>query len=666
MATYSQAGRPLRVDTALGEDALLLLAFTGAEGISTPFSFTLDMMSEDPSIDPESLLRTPVTVTLLLYGGDERVIHGQISRFVQLGQSEQGELTFYQAEMIPWLGFLGLSHDCKIFQEMSVLEIVEQVFNDQGYSDYEIRTVRNYPKREYCVQYRESHLNFVSRLMEEEGIFYFFEHTGSKHTLVLADDTSAIKPCPGQSIVRVSPMPGAGREEDVVTAIQREHAAFVGKVTLRDYDHLQPSLKLESVESGEGVEEVYDYPGKYTELDEGTRYARLRLEEREEWYETVRGASTARSLQSGFSFDVKEHYNTDVNKTYQLLSVRHIAHSGSYKSWDEPSFKYQNEFTGIPSDVPFHPSRVSPRPVIRGSQTALVVGKAGEEIWVDNHGRVKVQFYWDRDGQKDENSSCWVRVSSTWAGKEWGFIQIPRIGQEVIVDFLEGDPDQPIITGRVYNAEQVPPYDLPGNQTQSGVKSRSSKGGGTENFNEIRMEDLKDSEEIYIHAEKDKRVVVENDRSESVGHDEKIQIGNDRTETVGNNESITIEKNRTESVGSDETISIGNNRTESVGKNETIDIGENRTETVGKKENLSVGDDRTTQVGKDDKSQVGKRYSLVAGDSIQLQTGDASIVMKKNGDITIKGKNITVSGSGKINIKASSDVTIKGSKIKEN
>ncbi|UCC71415.1 MAG: type VI secretion system tip protein VgrG [Gemmatimonadota bacterium] len=664
MADYSQADRPFRVETVLGPDVLLLQGFSGQEGVSTPFSFTLDLVSEEASVSANDVLRTAAVVTMDLAGGEQRVIHGLINRFVQLGQSD--ELTFYRAEIVPWVWFLSLSSDCKIFQNLSVLEIVEQVFKDQGYSDFEIKCVRNYASREYCVQYRETHLNFVSRLLEEEGIFYFFQHSESKHILTLADDASAVKPCPGQSRVRISPMPEAAPEEDFVTAFEREHAAYIGTVTLRDYDHLQPSLRLESSVSGDGREEVYDYPGNYTQLDDGERLARLQLEEQEAWHEIVRGESTCRSLQSGCTFDLEEHYLREANQTYQLLQVRHSARAGDYRSWDTAAFEYRNDFVAIPHSVPFRPPRTTPKPVVQGSQSALVVGKAGEEIWVDKHGRVKVQFYWDRDGKKDENSSCWVRVSSGWAGKGWGVIQIPRIGQEVIVDFLEGDPDRPIITGRVYNAEQTPPYDLPGNQTQSGVKSRSSKGGGTDDFNEIRMEDLKGSELLYIHAEKDKQVVVENDRMESVGHNESISISNDRSETVGANESITIEKNRTESVGSNENITIGGNRIESVKKNETIDVGENRTEEVGKNERVAIGQSRTHDVGKDDTLKIGKDLFIDAGDKIVLKTGSSSISMKKNGDIQIKGKNITLEGSGKIRIKASSDVNIKGSKVTNN
>ena len=666
MASYTQAGRPLRIGTELGEDVLLLTGFSGEEAVSAPFRFTVDMLSEDDSIDPNSILRSPITLTIQLVDDEERSLHGLVSRFVQLGQMAEEGLTAYRAEVVPWLWFLSLSSECRIYQNKSVLEIAEQIFKDLGYSDFEFKCVKSYPKREYCVQYRETHLNFVSRLLEEEGIFYFFQHSDSKHVLTLADDTSAIKDCPVQSTVRVSAVPGAWQEEDVITSVQREHAAYIGKVTLRDYDYLQPSLQLENSVSGKGVEEVYDYPGSFVDLDEGERLARLQLEGREAWHELVRGEGVCRSLQSGYAFELKDHYRKDTNQKYQLLSVRHSARAGDYRAQDSAPFEYRNEFLAIPHSVPFRPIPRSRKPLVQGSQTALVVGKSGEEIWVDKHARVKVQFYWDRVGEKDEKSSCWVRVSSTWAGKGWGFIQIPRIGQEVIVDFLEGDPDRPIITGRVYNAEQVPPYDLPSNQTQSGVKSRSSKSGGTENFNEIRMEDLKGSELFYIHAEKDKQVLVKNDRSESVGNNETISIGNDRSEEVGKNESISIGENRTENVGKDESITIGGKRVDTVVGDEVIDVGGDRSETVGKNETVSIEGRRSHTITGKDKLEVGEDLVIEAGDKVVIKTGNASITMKSNGEIKIEGKNITTDDSGKTQIKASGDVNIKGAKVTSN
>jgi type VI secretion system secreted protein VgrG len=678
MASFTQTNRPLRVKTPLGPDDLLPSSVSGVEGVSMPFRFVLDLLSENDSIAAASLLRKPVVITLDLLDGETREIHGLVNRFVQLGQEE--DLVHYEAEIVPWLWFLSLSRDCRIFQNLSVLEIVEKVFQSQGYSDFENRCARSYPKREYCVQYRETHLDFVSRLLEEEGIFYFFEHTDAKHVLVLADDSKSLKPCPRNAVGRMATR--SFQDEDTLTSLRQEHSVHIGKVALRNYDEMQPSLTLHGASSGDGLEEVYDYLGGFTKIEEGERYARLQLEAEEALRQLVRGEGSCRCFQSGFRMTVRDHYRKDVNGEYLLLQVQHSASVGDYRASTPEPFDYRNQFLAIPHDAPFRPARKTSRPRVHGTQTALVVGKAGEEIWVDKHGRVKVQFYWDRDGKKDENSSCWVRVSSNWAGKGWGAIQIPRMGQEVIVDFLDGDPDRPIITGRVYNAEQAPPYTLPANQTQSGVKSRSSKGGGTENFNEIRMEDKKGSELLYVHAEKDKQVEVENNRDEHVGGNETIEIDGNRTESVKKNEDIAIKGNRKEDVSKNETIAIGGNRSETVGgnetvsiagnrgvtvdKNETLDVGASRTMTIGKNESLTIGQSRATKVGKDDQLDVGKKLIISAGDEIQIKTGSASITMKKNGTITIKGKDVNISGSGKINIKASSDVTIKGSQIKQN
>jgi type VI secretion system secreted protein VgrG len=343
---------------------------------------------------------------------------------------------------------------------------------------------------------------------------------------------------------------------------------------------------------------------------------------------------------------------------------------------------YENAFTCVPAAVAYHPPRTTPRPQVRGCQTAVVVGPSGEEIFVDKYGRVKVQFHWDREGKNDANSSTWIRVATSWAGQQWGAIHIPRVGQEVVVDFLEGDPDRPIIVGSVYNADMMPPYALPANKTQSGIKSRSTTKGTAANFNEIRFEDKKGNEQLYIHAEKNQDIEVENDETHTVGHDQTVSIGHDRTEDVGNDETITITGNRTESVGKNETIDVGGNRTESVAKDETIDITGQRTLTVGKDQTTniggalttsvgkdearSVGGARSTDVGKDDTLKVGKKLHIEAGDEIVIKTGDATITMKKDGTIKIDGKDVTVNGSGKINVKASSDVVVKGSKVAMN
>jgi len=331
----------------------------------------------------------------------------------------------------------------------------------------------------------------------------------------------------------------------------------------------------------------------------------------------------------------------------------------------------------------FRPVRLTPKPIVQGPQTAIVVGPKGEEIYTDEHARVKVHFHWDRHDKSDQDSSCWVRVSQHWAGKTWGSIHIPRIGQEVIIEFLEGDPDRPIITGRVYNADQVPPYGLPANKTQSGIKSRSSKGGNSANFNEIRFEDKKGSEQVYIHAEKNQDNVVENDettnvghdRTEKVGHDEKITIGNNRTEQVGVNESITVGSNRTRIVGQNETVTVALMRTHTVGVNEAITIGAtqeitvgaDQATTVGGNQQNAVGEDRTSAVGKNDSLSVEKKLSIDAGDEIEIKTGAAKVSMKKDGKIEISGVDVTLkSGAGQVNIDAGGIITIKGPMVKIN
>jgi type VI secretion system secreted protein VgrG len=687
MADYSQKGRPFRVTSPLGEDALLLHAFRGHEAVSSLFEFTVDLLSTNARVDGKGLLQKPMCLELDGPDGVTRPIHGLVRRFVQLGRHE--ELVSYRAEVVPWLWFLTLGTDCRVFQNLTPVDIISTIFKEQGFTDFTVQCAPG-EVREYCVQYRETHFDFVSRLMEEEGIFYFFEHTKSAHKLVLADKATAFKALDGQAQVELVVEEGKYFEKDVITTLEREDAIHTGKVTLRDYDPLQPSTLLESKVDGKYPAEVYDYPGSFTKNADGAHYAKIRLEQLESLNLSVRGQGNVRSFTPGYRFDLTGHYRSDANRSYAILRVEHTCSGGDYRSRESGTMSYSNTFVAIPQGVAYRPPMVTARPVVHGTQSAKVVGPSGEEIFVDKHGRVKVQFFWDRLGKFDDKSSCWVRVSTAWAGKGWGVIQIPRIGQEVLVDFLEGNPDQPIITGRVYNAEQTVPYDLPANMTQSGMKSRSSKGGGTDNFNEIRFEDKKGSEELYIHAEKDESHVVENDRTRSVGHDETVSVGNDqqidvaknRTRSVGDDESVSIGKNqsidvgkdqsltvgdnRSKSVGKDETTDVGSNRTENVGKDESITIGGNRTETVSKDEQLDVSGKRTRSVGKDESVNIGKKFALIAGDEITLKTGSASITMKKNGDIEIKGKDITLNASGKLNGKASGAVTLKGSTIGQN
>jgi len=691
-----QQKRSLSVSTPLGEDVLLLRGMTATEELGRLFDYELELISDSIDIYHEDLLGQSLTVRLSLLNGQQRYFNGIVNRFSQLGFD--GALAVYRATLVPWTWFLTRTADCRIFQEQTVPDIIKAIFREHGYTDFEERLSGSYRQWVYCVQYRETDFNFISRLMEQEGIYYYFTHEDGKHKLILADSYSAHGPAPGaDEIPYYPPDATALRERDHINDWSVAQAVQPGAFAHTDFDFTAPRKSLLAKRSSpkphEHAElEVYDYPGEYVETSDGESYARVRLEELHAGYETVRAEGNARALAMGHLFSLTNYPRDDQNREYLIVSADYRLRSDVFgSSADLPGGDvFHCSFTAMDAHTAFRPSRITPKPVVQGPQTAIVVGQAGEEIWTDQYGRVKVQFHWDRYGKSDENSSCWVRVSHPWAGKNWGAVAIPRIGQEVIIECLEGDPDRPIITGRVYNGDQMPPWELPANMTQSGILSRSTKGGSVSNANAIRMEDKKGSEQLWIHAEKNQDIEVENDethwvghdRAKTIDHDETSRIEHDRTESVGNNESISIGVNRTESVGKNETISIGEHRTESVGKNETISIGEsrtesvgkdetitiaaNRTENVGKDETVQIGDDRAHSVGKNDALSVGKNLAIVAGDEIVLKTGSASITMKKNGEIQIKGKDITVQASGKINMKASSDITMKGSKIKQN
>ena len=701
----TQENRDAEIITPLGKDTLLLYNMHINEELGRLFSIETELISKKDDINFEDLLGKNVTIRLNLADGSPRFFNGHVTRFSQVDRGDSFSGT-YQATIQPWLWFLTRTADCRIFQGMTVREIIKKVFSEWGHP-FEDKLTRSYHTWEYCVQYRETDFNFVSRLMEQEGIYYFFEHESGVHKLILADDYSAHKKIftiKGRVPLFASDEV-AVRDEESCTDWHISKSVLPGTYALNDYDFKRPSANLH-VNSGlakshtMAEEEIYDYPGEYVQIDDGDQYSRNRIEELHSQYEVAQASSDVHDMKTGGLFTLAEHHRIDQNKEYLLVSVSHSYQGDDYGAGGGNSggAQYSNNITVVDSKIAFRSSQITPKPIVQGPQTALVVGPSGEEIYTDNYSRVKVQFHWDRYGEKNENSSCWMRVSQLWAGKNWGGIHIPRIGQEVIVDFLEGDPDHPIITGRVYNAEQMPPYDLPANKTQSGIKSRSSKGGTPANFNEIRMEDKKGSEQLYVHAEKNQDNIVENDettfvghdrtekvvhdeditighdRTEKVGHDEKITIGNNRTERVVKNEKISIGDNRTETVGDNERISIGTNRTEQVGKDEKITIGKNRTESVGDNETItigknreeSVGDNETISIGKDQTIQVGKTITIEAGDQITIQTGKASITMKKDGTISIKGKDISVKGSGKIDVKASNNITMKGKNILQN
>jgi type VI secretion system secreted protein VgrG len=717
----------------------------------------LSLLSRKPDLKPQDLLGKPVTVHVELRDGAKRHFNGIVSRFG--AGAHRGRYFGYQASVKPWLWFLTRTSDCRIFQQESVPDIVKKVFGDHGIADFELKLFRQYAPRTYCVQYRESDFNFVARLLEHEGIYWYFEHGDGKHKLVLVDSQSAHDAAPGYETMRYIEDPAhAPPDQEYVSNWLFDESVRTGKVALTSYDFERPSTALDVQSTRERGHDLadyerFDFQGDYVQKADGTQWAENRLDEVQARYQRHRGGSNALGLAVGCTFKLSHHPSESQNSEYLITGLEIKAKVGVFDS-DSGAGSFDCSVAAIPHAQQFRPPRRTPKPFVQGPQTAVIVGPGGEEIFTDKYGRVKLQFHWDRYGKNNDKSSCWVRVSHPWAGKNFGIVDIPRIGQEVVVDFLEGDPDQPLITGRVYNAEQMPPWELPANATQSGILTRSSKGGGYANANAIRFEDKQGSEQLWIHAEKNQDIEVENDETHAVGHDRTKTVDNDettlvkhdRTETVGNNEKITIGVNRTESVGVNEDISIGANRSEKVGANETIliganrsisvgasetatvalqrthavgvnesiaigaaqevaigaaqviavgasqstsvgadqnnqiganqstkvganqstDVGADRKLTVGKAQTTSVGKARTTSVGEDDKLSVGKNLVISAADSVSITTGSASITMKKDGTITIKGKDITVEGSGKINVKASGDIVMKGSKILQN
>jgi type VI secretion system secreted protein VgrG len=653
---YKQEGRLLQIQTTLEENDLLLEKFSGTETLSKPFEFHVTLLSTDFDVDLKSLLRTSATVTLILADGSKRyfntvfhsIMQGQEDSDVE-GGSEMGighpahELATYEAILVPKLWFLSLNSDCKIFQNMSVPDIVSKVLTDAGITDYQFQTYGTYPAREYCVQYRESSLDFISRLLEEEGIFYFFAHRQTKHTIIFVDKNTTGGAVPnGQDTVKYSyDQDGWVSEgEEGVAMIERIETVYTGKAALTDYNFETPNVSLLD-NLGKENEEVFDYPGEYSTKDDGSRYSRIRLEERESLQFVVNGASRCRAFRPGYFFKLEDHYRKDTNGDYFLTSVTHEVVDSTYRHDKGVSEYYGNRFTAIPKATPYRPPRETPRPVVKGLQPALVVGKAGEEIWVDKYGRVKVQFYWDRVGQKNENSSCWVRVAQIWAGKNWGWMTIPRIGQEVLVDFLEGDPDRPIIVGRVYNADQMPPWTLPDNQTQSGILTRSSKGGSSDTANYLQFEDKAGSEQINVWAQKDMNTTVENNDTQTIQNNRTINVNGTHTETIVKDTSITITQ--------------GNHSLEIQTGNQSIKLDQGNQSTE-----LSMGNQSTKlDMGNQSTTASLGSISFEAMQSITLTVGGNSITINQSG-ITIEGMMITISGDTMTTVEGDAMLTLTG------
>ena len=695
MADPKQSGRPISVATPLGPDKLLLIGISGQEAVSRLFRYQLDVLAKVGTDVPfDKLLGQSITAEVQFHPKEQkkRYFNGICCRVSEEGQDD--EFTTYHLEIVPKFWLASRKAQSRIFQQMSVPDILKKVLN--GF-DAVFELQGTFEKRDYCVQYRETDFNFACRLMEEEGIYYFFKHANGSHKMVVANTPQSHSDVPDGSKLIYETVIGGNRPEDRIYDWHKLQELRSGKYLLWDHTFELPHKHLEaettiqdSVQVGKVSHklkvggnsnlELYDYPGEYAQRFDGVnpgggdqaadlqkifqdnnRTVGIRMQEEAAASIVIQGASTCRQLVSGHKFTLERHFNADGQ--YLLTSVSHSAVYDAYRSDSSGDFHYTNQFACSPFALPFRPARITPKPVIHGTQTAVVVGPPGEEIWPDKYGRIKVQFHWDREGQNNEKSSCWIRVATPWAGNQWGQVCIPRIGQEVIVAFQEGDPDQPIIVGSVYNYEQMPPFALPGSKTQMGMKSRTHKGQG---YNEFVLDDTAGKEQIRIHGQYNMDSLIENDethtvrknRTKKVDVDESMKIGNNQLLDVGVNKSVSVGANHIEKVGANQSVSVGTNQATSVGKNQTNSVGVMKNEIVGMMSNEMVGVAKTvtvgaamnTAVGFIQFEEVGMNKKIIVGSKLEIIVGASKLVMESGGKVTIEGTEFLFSATGNVKI----------------
>lgn len=613
----------LTVQTPLDADKrkFVLSELFGDERLSGLFHYRLKLRTSDNAVDFGEILGQPVTVTIEQRNGTKRYIHGVVTGFTQ--SDSDGNVATYYAEIRPWLWQLSLTTDSKIFQNQNAIEIITAVFEELGFRDFKDNTKGAFDPRDYCVQYQETALDFVSRLMEDEGIFYFFEHTADKHTLVMANEPGSHAVCPGLAKARYLETDPIIDTDDIIEKVTLEEQIISNKYAAEDYNFKTPGTDLLTTVDGKASTSikgeakrdlrVYAYPGDFTQTADGEKIINRRIEAIEAPYRVLTGEGNCRAFIAGYKFKIVNHDRADVNAMYILTRV-------SIRATQQ---RFNNSFKSIPDDVPFRPPLQTPRPKIFGTQTAVVVGKQGEEIWPDEYGRVKVQFHWDQLGQRDEKSSCWIRVAQIWAGKNWGTFFTPRMGTEVIVSFLEGNPDRPLIIGTVYNDTQAVPYPMPAQKNISTIQTISTLEG--EAGNEIRFDDTKDEEELYFHAQKDHNIKVENNRQKEVLNEETNTITQHRTTTITEgNDTYTVAK--------------GNRAFEVSKGNETYAVKGTRELTITGAE---------THINKDAFTHtVTKNYTLTVDGNLSIKVkGTIDIVAQKN--LTIKTDKALLSKAGK-------------------
>ncbi|MBT2744824.1 MULTISPECIES: type VI secretion system tip protein TssI/VgrG [unclassified Lysobacter] len=615
----------------LGEDALLVRGVQGREALSRPFEFSLDLISDRDDIQPEDVIGKRSTLCIETMDG-ERHFTGLMSRFSRVGatpapEGAEGEFYAYECDLVPWLWFMLQHEDSRIFQDKSIPDIVEEVFKQFQFTDYELRLSGEHPPLTYCAQYRETNFAFISRLLERAGIYYFFRHEPESETLVLTDNRDHNPRLEPDAL----PFHDLAMAEasDCVTALKRRERIHTGRVVLRDYDFERPSTDLEiSVDSlvhiGDNSNyERFVHPGGYTDRALGEGLARVMIESEEADQDLLDATSDVRTLMPGHVFGLERHPEDALNEDYLVVAVEHRGRNNLGSDQDSG---YDNRFSMIPHRVQYRAPLATRKAHLRGPQTAVVVGPPGEEIHTDKYGRVKVKFRWDRTPTADDKSSCWLRVAQMWAGKQWGAMFVPRIGMEVLVDFLEGDPDQPIVVGCLYNGENMPPYALPAEATKSTFKTYSSKGG--EGFNEVRFEDKKGEEQLFLHAQKDMDVRVGKDRREWVENDRSLVVKRDRLEETHRSHHSFVKKDRIGEIEGDDHLSLKGKQAIRIAGSKSLKV------------DGAVGESFQSH-----SEQVATNYYLNAGANVVIEAG-VMLTLKVGGNhVTISPAGVAIVGA---------------------
>lgn len=664
---FTQSERFLQVNSTLGKDALLLRRLAATESISSLFSIEVDLLSQEPNIAADTIVGSHLA---LFIDADDttRNLNGFVKTFTYTGLEKRG-LYGYRATLVPWLWFLDKRTNCRAFQNQNVQEILTALFNESGFSDFTFSLIESHPPLEYCVQYQESDFAFISRLLEQEGLFYFFVHEADKHVLHITDNVAGLTYVTGQTIEHSS----GSRSKTYIDQWQHHYQYCSGALAQTDYnfENANASLLTQTQASvnlpNNSALEIFEFPGNYLDKQRGAHLARVRMQQEESRFQRIRANGNIPHLEPGKKFKLlSDEATLDDKKEFFVFDVTHYAFEGSYldESEDKQTSFYKNSFSCIPASVGFRPEARTPRPRIDGVQTAVVVGAAGDEIYTDKYGRIKLQFHWDRYGERNETSSCWVRVATPWSGNKWGTLNIPRVGQEVVVTFVNGDPDQPLVIGSLYNNTHMPPVNLPADKHYAGLKSRTIKGDAS-SFNELSLSDAGDTEQVKLHAQKNYHTTVGHDLTSSVTNNATYNVGVDKTTTVGGNVTETIQGNETTHVQSNQDASVKGNRsltvegtlTENITGNVTTNYDADHSLSVTANQNLTIGAKQTLSVSADQAVSIGANQTIAVTGNTELSATNQSITITT--DATTSATTINLNGQAKVSISVGgSNITV--------